>query len=90
MLINEERELPSGLTRSKSATALKSGEHGVGEEDLSALSQLLSIAVAMLESNNDNEYLLALHLLDKVIVHFACGSVMSSLFREMLHSTGAV
>uniref|UniRef100_A0A915AQL7 Cell morphogenesis protein N-terminal domain-containing protein n=1 Tax=Parascaris univalens TaxID=6257 RepID=A0A915AQL7_PARUN len=67
MLINEERELPSGLTRSKSATALKSTEHGVGEEDLAALSQLLSIAVAMLESNNDNEYLLALHLLDKIL-----------------------
>ncbi|KHN72892.1 Protein furry -like protein-like [Toxocara canis] len=67
VLISEERDPPPGLSRSKSATALKSTEHGVGEEDLSALCQLLSISVAMLESNNDNEYLLALHLLDKIL-----------------------
>lgn len=71
VLVNDEREVPAGLSRSKSATALKTMDNGVGEEDFPALSRLLLIAVAMLESNYDNEYLLALHLLDKVF--FICG-----------------
>lgn len=66
MMISETNEPTIGLCRSKSATALKSTDVSVGEEDLSALCQLLSISVALLESTNDNEYILALHLLDKV------------------------
>lgn len=68
MMVGDERDLMlPGMSRSKSASALKTAEHGVGLEDLSALCHLLSISVAMLESSNDNEYLLALHLLDKVL-----------------------
>uniref|UniRef100_A0A0R3RWW2 MOR2-PAG1_N domain-containing protein n=1 Tax=Elaeophora elaphi TaxID=1147741 RepID=A0A0R3RWW2_9BILA len=66
VLVTDEREIPAGLSRSKSATALKTMDAGVGEEDFSTLCRLFLIAVAMLESNSDNEYLLALHLLDKV------------------------
>ncbi|EJD74055.1 SAX-2 protein [Loa loa] len=65
VLVTDEREAPAGLSRSKSATALKTMDAGVGE-DFSTLCRLFLIAVAMLESNSDNEYLLALHLLDKV------------------------
>ncbi|VDK63731.1 unnamed protein product [Onchocerca ochengi] len=66
VLVANEREVPVALSRSKSATALKTLDAGVGEEDFSTLCRLFLIAVAMLESNSDNEYLLALHLLDKV------------------------
>ncbi|VDN03343.1 unnamed protein product [Thelazia callipaeda] len=66
VLVCGDREILSGLSRSKSTTALKSEDMVVGEEDFSTLSRLLLIAVAMLESNSDNEYLLALHLLDKI------------------------
>ncbi|KAK6100762.1 Cell morphogenesis N-terminal family protein [Brugia pahangi] len=66
VLVTNDREVPTGLSRSKSATALKTMDVGAGEENFSTLCQLFLIAVAMLESNFDNEYLLALHLLDKV------------------------
>lgn len=69
VLVTDEREIPTGLCRSKSATALKTMDAGVGEEDFSTLCRLFLIAVAMLESNFDNEYLLALHLLDKVTLN---------------------
>uniref|UniRef100_A0A915PVF0 Uncharacterized protein n=1 Tax=Setaria digitata TaxID=48799 RepID=A0A915PVF0_9BILA len=65
VLVSDEREIQVGLSRSKSATALKTMDAGI-EEDFSTLCRLLLIAVAMLESNSDNEYLLALHLLDKI------------------------
>lgn len=67
VLVTNEREVPAGLSRSKSAAALKTLDVGVGEEDFLTLCRLFLIAVAMLESNSDNEYLLALHLLDKVL-----------------------
>lgn len=66
VLIGDRCEPLVTLSRSKSATILKSIDDEVGVEDLLAVSRLLSIAVAMLETNNDNEYLLALHLLDRV------------------------
>lgn len=67
VLVTDEREVPAGLSRSKSATALKTMDASFGEEDFLTLCRLFLIAVAMLESNSDNEYLLALHLLDKVL-----------------------
>uniref|UniRef100_A0A0N5A9H4 Protein furry n=1 Tax=Syphacia muris TaxID=451379 RepID=A0A0N5A9H4_9BILA len=68
VLISDEHDsILTGMSRSKSASALKTVECEVGLEDLSALCHLLSISVAMLESNSDNEYLLALNLLDKVL-----------------------
>ncbi|VDO61295.1 unnamed protein product [Onchocerca flexuosa] len=70
VLIADEREVPVALSRSKSATALKTLDGSIGEEDFSTLCRLFLIAVAMLESNSDNEYLLALHLLDKVFLIF--------------------
>lgn len=65
VLVTDDREMLVCLSRSKSATALKTVDVGVGE-DFSTLCRLFLIAVAMLESNSDNEYLLALNLLDKV------------------------
>uniref|UniRef100_A0A914W2H8 Protein furry n=1 Tax=Plectus sambesii TaxID=2011161 RepID=A0A914W2H8_9BILA len=56
----------NNLPRSKSAQALKSVPEGQ-EEHMAAMSQLFWIATSMLESDFEHEYLLALHLLDKMI-----------------------
>ncbi len=55
----------NNLPRSKSAQALKSVPEGQ-EEHIAAMSQLFWIATSMLESDLEHEFLLALHLLDKV------------------------
>lgn len=60
----------SSMNRSKSATLLKMESMPISEEDLNALCQLIYISMALLESNIDNEFLLGLYLLDKVIFKF--------------------
>lgn len=55
----------SNIPRSKSAHALKSAFEGQ-DEHVVALSHLLWIAVSMLESDYEHEYLLALRVLEKV------------------------
>lgn len=59
-------------------------EAGIAEEDLTAFTRLLSIAVAVLESNNDNEYLLALHLLDKVERSLSITNYLQLLIKRLL------
>lgn len=54
------------MNRSKSATLLKIETAQINEDDLNALCQLIYIALALLESSIDNEFLLGLSLLDKV------------------------
>ena len=54
------------LNRSKSAATLKV-ETAANEEGINAFAQLMSIAIAMMESHIDNEYLLALNLMDKIL-----------------------
>uniref|UniRef100_A0A7E4UWN9 MOR2-PAG1_N domain-containing protein n=1 Tax=Panagrellus redivivus TaxID=6233 RepID=A0A7E4UWN9_PANRE len=54
------------LNRSKSAATLKIDASSADDDGIGACVQLLSIAVAMLESHIDNEYLLALNLMDKI------------------------
>lgn len=67
-----ENEMPSTivpatpLNRSKSAATLQVDTSLTNEDSIGAFVQLMSIAVAMLESHVDNEYLLALTLMDKV------------------------
>lgn len=55
----------TNLPRSKSAHALKTVGEGQ-DEHMTALSQLLWIAVSLLESDYEHEFLLALRLLEKV------------------------
>lgn len=55
----------ANLPRSKSAHALKTVGEGQ-DEHMTALSQLLWIAVSLLESDYEHEFLLALRLLEKV------------------------
>uniref|UniRef100_A0A1I7TWL2 MOR2-PAG1_N domain-containing protein n=1 Tax=Caenorhabditis tropicalis TaxID=1561998 RepID=A0A1I7TWL2_9PELO len=56
---------PEALVRSKSAEQLQS-ENDVNEETMSRM-QILAIAVSMMESGIENEFLLALNLLNKVL-----------------------
>ncbi|CAL2038426.1 unnamed protein product [Caenorhabditis brenneri] len=56
---------PEALVRSKSAEQLQS-ENDVNEETVSRM-QILAIAVSMMESGIENEFLLALNLLNKVL-----------------------
>nr|pir protein F21H11.2 [imported] - Caenorhabditis elegans [Caenorhabditis elegans] len=56
---------PDALVRSKSAEQLQS-ENDVNEETMSRM-QILAIAVSMMESGIENEFLLALNLLNKVL-----------------------
>uniref|UniRef100_A0A914ZBN0 Cell morphogenesis protein C-terminal domain-containing protein n=1 Tax=Panagrolaimus superbus TaxID=310955 RepID=A0A914ZBN0_9BILA len=68
-----ENEMPSTaiqtapFNRSKSAATLKVDTSLTNEDSIGAFVQLMSIAVAMLESHVDNEYLLALTLMDKLL-----------------------
>ncbi|VDM69870.1 unnamed protein product [Strongylus vulgaris] len=64
LLSEEESRLGSALMRSKSADQLKSDVEG--DEEATARMQICAIAVALLESGVDNEFLLAIHLLEKV------------------------
>ncbi|CAD5214063.1 unnamed protein product [Bursaphelenchus okinawaensis] len=54
------------ITRCKSAQMLASTSGGLKDEAIQALTQIVSISVCMLESQIDNEYLLALHLLKRI------------------------
>ncbi|PIC39378.1 hypothetical protein B9Z55_011085 [Caenorhabditis nigoni] len=56
---------PDALVRSKSAEQLNS-ENDVNEETMSRM-QILAIAVSMLESGIENEFLLSLNLLNKIL-----------------------
>ncbi|TKR67387.1 hypothetical protein L596_023547 [Steinernema carpocapsae] len=69
-----------GLTRSKSAQTLSSEHSPIDQEHITALVQLFAIALALLESPNDHEYLLALTLLEKTF------EVAGSAKREALES----
>lgn len=76
-----ENEMPSSmvastpLNRSKSAATLKVDTSLTNEDSIGAFVQLMSIAVAMLESHIDNEYLLALNLMDKVSKKRHCATI---------------
>ncbi|CAD5220403.1 unnamed protein product [Bursaphelenchus xylophilus] len=54
------------ITRCKSAQMLASTSRGLKEEAVQALSQVVSMCVCLLESQIDNEYLLAVHLLKRI------------------------
>lgn len=56
----------AAIPRSKSAHALKLNGDNQLDEHVVALSQLLWIAVSMMESDYEHEYLLALRLFEKV------------------------
>ncbi|EPB73337.1 hypothetical protein ANCCEY_07583 [Ancylostoma ceylanicum] len=64
LLSEEESRLGAALMRSKSADQLKSDVEG--DEEATARMQICAIAVALLESGVDNEFLLAINLLEKV------------------------
>ena len=58
----------SSLSRSRSAQSLKALESGIVQDDkLSILAQLFWIAVCLLESDYEYEFLLALRLLERVL-----------------------
>ena len=66
LLVAEEQPwTAAALVRSKSADQLKSDTDS--DEEATARVQMVAIAVALLESNLENEFLLALSLLEKVI-----------------------
>lgn len=54
------------MNRCKSATLLDASIL-ISEEAINALSQLIALCSCLLESDIDNEHLLALHLLNHVI-----------------------
>jgi hypothetical protein len=61
------------LIRSKSATTLKLSDTPnvmMNEEELNTFTRILLITLPLLESNLDNEFLLSLHTLDKVMLLF--------------------
>ena len=58
----------TNLSRSRSAQSLKHIQDSLGHDDkITILSQMFWIAVSMLESDYEYEFLLAIRLLDKVI-----------------------
>ncbi|KAK6030457.1 hypothetical protein OSTOST_03403 [Ostertagia ostertagi] len=66
LLISEEEcRLGAALMRSKSADQLKSDAEG--DEEATARMQICAIAVALLESGVDNEFLLSINLLEKIL-----------------------
>ncbi|ETN74057.1 hypothetical protein NECAME_13241, partial [Necator americanus] len=65
LLSEEESRLGTALMRSKSADQLKSDAEG--DEEATARMQICAIAVALLESGVDNEFLLAINLLEKIL-----------------------
>ncbi|VDO34218.1 unnamed protein product [Haemonchus placei] len=65
LLSEEESRLGAALMRSKSADQLKSDAEG--DEEATARMQICAIAVALLESGVDNEFLLSVNLLDKIL-----------------------
>ncbi|EYC42272.1 hypothetical protein Y032_0537g3116 [Ancylostoma ceylanicum] len=65
LLSEEESRLGAALMRSKSADQLKSDVEG--DEEATARMQICAIAVALLESGVDNEFLLAINLLEKIL-----------------------
>lgn len=70
---------PVNLPRSKSAQTLKMlNETGNIDEHVVTLSQLLWIAISMLESDYEHEFLLALKLLEKVTKSSSLTSILLS------------
>ncbi|VDP33952.1 unnamed protein product [Heligmosomoides polygyrus] len=65
LLSEEESRLGAALMRSKSADQLKSDAEA--DEEATARMQICAIAVALLESGVDNEFLLAVNLLEKIL-----------------------
>uniref|UniRef100_A0A7I4YEW8 MOR2-PAG1_N domain-containing protein n=1 Tax=Haemonchus contortus TaxID=6289 RepID=A0A7I4YEW8_HAECO len=65
LLSEEESRLGAALMRSKSADQLKSDAEG--DEEATARMQICAIAVALLESGVDNEFLLSVNLLEKIL-----------------------
>jgi len=58
----------TNLSRSRSAQSLKHIQDSLGHDDkVTILAQMFWIAVSMLESDYEYEFLLAIRLLDKVI-----------------------
>ncbi|KAE9419635.1 hypothetical protein Angca_005073, partial [Angiostrongylus cantonensis] len=65
LLSEDDSSLGVALMRSKSADQLKTEPEG--DEEAIARMQICAIAVALLESGVDNEFLLSLNLLEKVL-----------------------
>ncbi|WKX98706.1 hypothetical protein Q1695_013971 [Nippostrongylus brasiliensis] len=65
LLSEEESRLGAALMRSKSADQLKSDAEA--DEEATARMQICAIAVALLESGVDNEFLLSVNLLEKIL-----------------------
>ena len=74
---NESRK-NTNLSRSRSAQSLKQLQDPTGQDDkLTILCQFFWIAVSLLESDYEHEFLLAVRLLDKVcccIIHMLYGA----------------
>ncbi|PAV74805.1 hypothetical protein WR25_11823 [Diploscapter pachys] len=64
LFLSEDEPWPVALVRSKSADQLKTDE---AEEETTARMQLCAIALALLDSSIENEFILALNLLEKVL-----------------------
>ncbi|CAI4228998.1 unnamed protein product [Auanema sp. JU1783] len=66
MLVAEEEPwVGAALMRSKSADQLKTD--GEGDEEATARMQICAVAVSLLDSGMENEFLLAVHLLEKIL-----------------------
>ncbi|KAJ1371159.1 Sax-2p [Parelaphostrongylus tenuis] len=65
LLSEDDSSLGAALMRSKSADQLKTEPEG--DEEANARMQICAIAVALLESGVDNEFLLSVNLLEKVL-----------------------
>uniref|UniRef100_A0AC35TGS2 MOR2-PAG1_N domain-containing protein n=1 Tax=Rhabditophanes sp. KR3021 TaxID=114890 RepID=A0AC35TGS2_9BILA len=68
------------MTRSKSATDLKSDLNVIDEEEFNCLCQILLVAASLLESNMEGEFVLAIQLTDKIIE--VAGSEMANVLEK--------
>lgn len=59
----------SGLAKSHSVQSLKNFDEATAEDKLTIVTQMFWMAVSMLESDYDYEFLLAIKLLDKILKH---------------------
>jgi hypothetical protein len=77
-----EMRLKANVPRSRSEKTLKNTEQGV-EDKLTIMTQMFWIAVSLLESDYEYEFLLATKLLDKVSILWQMTYHMVAFFEEV-------
>ena len=66
----------TNLSRSRSAQSLKNLADNSSDDKLTILSQMFWLAVSLLESDYEHEFLLAIRLLEKVSLHLVLFKIL--------------